>query len=75
MTGEGGHENTCWSDSNKLSQAAAEGGREAGPGARWPTVSPGPPGGRHGQAGSAGLKVVVVPCEDISISGNFYRNK
>uniref|UniRef100_A0A8C9K9R8 60S ribosomal protein L13a n=1 Tax=Panthera tigris altaica TaxID=74533 RepID=A0A8C9K9R8_PANTA len=22
-----------------------------------------------------GLKVIVVPCEDISISGNFYRNK
>ena len=40
--------------SRELSQAAAEDGGGAGPGARWPRPSPGPPGGHCGQAGASG---------------------
>ena len=38
----------------QLSQAAAEDDGEAGPGARRPRPSPGPPGSRHGQPGASG---------------------
>lgn len=33
------------------------------------------PGGLHGQAGTAGPEGVVVHCEGINISDNFYRNQ
>jgi len=69
MMGKGGDGNTRQSNSEKLSQAAAEDGGGADTGARWQRLSPGLPGGHRGQLGAARLE--VMRCEGINISGNF----